>query len=134
MLFHFQINQLNDSHSQLMVHWLGEGTNVMLCLAREPPPGPMEEVKTTAIPSSVYISYNNGDTFDDKTYMFQLLDADNKTVNSTLDQFSTNPTYNTVSSRAIHILECINFDQFKKDFAIYLYIHIYCKLHSSSKR
>lgn len=93
-----KINQLNDSHAQLMVHWLGEGTNVMLCLAREPPPGPTEDAKTTAIPSSVYISYNNGDTFDDKTYLFQLVDPKtNETINSTLDQFSTHPTYNTVS-------------------------------------
>lgn len=93
-----KINQLNDSHAQLMVHWLGEGTNVMLCLAREPPPGPNEDVKTAAIPSSVYISYNNGDTFDDKTYMFQINDTETgKLINSTLDQFSTHPTYNTVS-------------------------------------
>lgn len=104
------MNQLNDTHAQLMVHWLGEGTNVMLCLAREPPPGPTEEVKTTAVPSSVYISYNNGDTFDDKSYMFQLNDANNKTVNSTLDQFSTHPVYNTVSSRANHTLKCIHSD------------------------
>lgn len=96
------MNQLNDSHAQLMVHWLGEGTNVMLCLAREPPPGPTEEVKSVAIPSSVYISYNNGDTFDDKTYMFELNDTNGKTIKSTLDQFTTHPIYNTVSSSAIY--------------------------------
>lgn len=96
-----------------MVHWLGEGTNVMLCLAREPPPGPTEDSKTTAIPSSVYISYNNGDTFDDKTYLFQLVDSKtNETINSTLDQFSTHPTYNTVS--VIHFFNRINFSQFKQ--------------------
>lgn len=134
LLVHFQINQLNDSHAQLMVHWLGEGTNVMLCLAREPPPGPTEEVKTTAVPSSVYISYNNGDTFDDKTYMFQLRDADNKTVNSTLDQFSTNPTYNSVSSRAIRTLNCINLDQFKKDVEIYIQVHSVSKRYSRKRR
>lgn len=94
-----KINELNDSHAQLMVHWLGEGTNVMLCLAREPPPGPNEDVKNAPIiPSSVYISYNNGDTFDDKTYLFQINDtATGKLINSSLDQFSTHPTYNTVS-------------------------------------
>lgn len=94
-----KINELNDSHAQLMVHWLGEGTNVMLCLAREPPPGPNEDVKTApTIPSSVYISYNNGNTFDDKTYLFQINDTTTgKLINSSLDQFSTHPTYNTVS-------------------------------------
>lgn len=93
-----KINQLNDSHAQLMVHWLGEGTNVMLCLAREPPPAPSEEVKPTNNPSAVYISYNNGDTFEDKTYLFQLNDTTTgKMFNSSLDQFTTHPTYNTVS-------------------------------------
>lgn len=107
-LFYFlftliKINQLNDSHAQLMVHWLGEGTNVMLCLAREPPPGPNEDVKSIAIPSSVYISFNNGNTFDDKTYLFQINDTETgKLINSTLDQFSTHPTYNTVSCGVIH--------------------------------
>lgn len=82
-----------------MVHWLGAGTNVMLCLAREPPPGPHEDAKTLpTVPSSVYISYNNGNTFDDKTYLFQINDTTTgKLINSTLDQFSTHTTYNTVS-------------------------------------
>lgn len=93
-----KINQLNDSHAQLMVHWLGEGTNVMLCLAREPPPSPSEDVKSSNNPSAVYISYNNGDTFEDKTYLFQINDTKTgKMFNSSLDQFSTHPTYNTVS-------------------------------------
>lgn len=85
-----------------MVHWLGEGTNVMLCLAREPPPGPTDETKTSSAPSSVYISYDNGDTFDDKTYMFQINNTDGKLVNSSVDQFTTHSIYNTVSSRAFH--------------------------------
>lgn len=81
-----------------MVHWLGEGTNVMLCLAREPPPLPTEDVKPTNNPSAVYISYNNGNTFEDKTYLFQINDTKSgKMINSSLDQFSTHPTYNTVS-------------------------------------
>lgn len=97
-----------------MVHWLGEGTDVMLCLAREPPPGPTEDVKSNTIPSSVYISYDNGNTFEDKTYLFQINDTENKLVNSSVDQFTTHPTYNTVSSRAIYIFKCINLVQFNE--------------------
>lgn len=98
----FQMNRLNDSHAQLMVHWLGEGTNVMLCLAREPPPSYLDDPKSTNVPpSSVYISYDNGDTFYDKTLMFTVnVTTANGSVtvekNSTLDQFITHPNYNTV--------------------------------------
>lgn len=82
-----------------MVHWLGEGTNVMLCLAREPPPGPMDEVKPSSNPSSVYISYDNGNTFNDKTYLFMINDTETgKPINSSIDQFTTHPTYNSVSA------------------------------------
>lgn len=42
---------MNDSHAQLMVHWLGEGTSVMICLARDPPVGPYEDPQTTPPPS-----------------------------------------------------------------------------------
>lgn len=97
-----QMNHLNDSHAQLMVHWLGEGTNVMLCLAREPPPSYLDDPKLANVPpSSVYISYDNGDEFQDKTLMFTV-EQFNQTIgktetkNSTLDQFITHPNYNTV--------------------------------------
>lgn len=90
------MNYLNDSHAQLMVHWLGDGTNVMICLAREPPVGPMHETPTSSKPSSVYISYDYGDNFQDKTLLFTVL-INGTEVNSTLDQFVTNQNYNTVS-------------------------------------
>lgn len=104
------MNRLNDSHAQLMVHWLGEGTNVMLCLAREPPPSYLDDPKLANVPpSSVYISYDNGDTFHDKTLMFtvNVTNGTNTTVkNSTLDQFITHPNYNTVRC-AVHSLNRI---------------------------
>lgn len=99
------MNYLNDSHSQLMVHWLGEGTNVMICLAREPPLGPKEDVKTAPppSPSSVYISYDYGDTFEDKTEMFKVL-VNGTEQNSTLDQFMTHNNFSTVSVVAVAFL------------------------------
>lgn len=98
------MTRLNDSHAQLMVHWLGEGTNVMLCLAREPPPSYLDDPKSAIVSSSsVYISYDNGDTFFDKTLMFTVNVTNGTTTvqkNSTLDQFITHPNYNTVRDRA----------------------------------
>lgn len=95
----FQPNALFDSHAQLMVHWLGEGTNVMICLAREPPYGPLEDPKTMPppAPSSVYFSFDYGDTFIDKTLEFNI-SINGTEHNSTLDQFMTHPNYNTVSA------------------------------------
>ena len=92
------MNRLNDSHAQLMVHWLGEGTNVMLCLAREPPLSPTDDPKTTpAQPSSVYISYDNGDHFEDQSAKFAV-QINGTLTNSTLDQFITHSNFNTVST------------------------------------
>lgn len=79
-----------------MVHWLGDGTNVMICLAREPPNGPMDESPALSKPSSVYISYDHGETILDKTLLFTVL-LNGTETNSTLDQFVTNQNFNTVS-------------------------------------
>lgn len=91
-----------------MVHWLGDGTNVMICLAREPPLGPLDDVPASAKPSAVYISYDYGDTFVDKTLLFTVpvdrKDVNGKQMNSTLDQFVTNPSFNTVSQRVSIIM------------------------------
>lgn len=80
-----------------MVHWLGEGTNVMICLAREAPATDLDgKSGRTAVPSSVYISYDYGDTFEDKTNMFNI-EINGTEQNSTLDQFMTHPNFSTVS-------------------------------------
>ncbi|XP_055389216.1 sortilin-related receptor-like [Condylostylus longicornis] len=91
-------NHLNDSHAQLMVHWLGDGSDVMICLARDPPPGPNEntKLKEDASPSSVYISYDYGDTFENKTHLFTVPGENGTEKNSTLDQFLTHPKYDTI--------------------------------------
>lgn len=83
-----------------MVHWLGDGTNVMICLAREPPLGPLENAKIAPkpAPSAVFISTDYGDTFTDRTNSFQVL-VNGTEINSTLDQFMTHPKYNTVSKK-----------------------------------
>lgn len=97
VLFFLQQNALNDSHAQLMVHWLGEGTEVMICLARDPPLGPNEDPNTSTppAPSTIFISYDYGDTFQDKTDNFRL-NKSGEIINSTVDLFITHPKFNTI--------------------------------------
>ncbi|XP_059812923.1 sortilin-related receptor [Hypanus sabinus] len=62
-----QVN-LNDSHSQMVVHWAGEKSKVIVALARDSPylQGPHT--------SSVYISYDYGKTFKKINEEFKLDD------------------------------------------------------------
>lgn len=89
-----KVNKLNDSHAQLIVHWLGEGTSVMICLAREPP-ADNDAKPSPPQPSRIFISKDCGDTFDDQTEMFSL-NVSGKVVNSTVEQFFTHPKFNTI--------------------------------------
>lgn len=81
-----------------MVHWLGEGTDVIICLAREPPLGPLDDPKKTPqpTPSAIFLSYDYGDTFQDKSDLFNLT-INNTTIQSTVDEFITHLKFNTVS-------------------------------------
>lgn len=80
-----------------MVHWLGEGSDVMICLARDPPPGPSDDPNMQIpSPSTIFISYDYGDTFNDKTENFRL-NKNGSIINSTVDVFITHPKFNTVS-------------------------------------
>lgn len=92
--FKLQVNKLNDSHAQLIVHWLGEGTSVMICLAREPP-ADNDAKAPPPQPSRIFVSKDYGDTFDDQTEMFALT-INGTVVNSTVEQFFTHPKFNTV--------------------------------------
>uniref|UniRef100_UPI00398ED6D8 sortilin-related receptor isoform X2 n=1 Tax=Pristiophorus japonicus TaxID=55135 RepID=UPI00398ED6D8 len=80
-----QVN-LNDSHSQMVVHWAGEKSNVIVALARDSPLllGPRT--------SSVYVSYNYGKTFKRIKDQFKLGDGiKNQTV---IAQFYHSPADN----------------------------------------
>lgn len=94
-MFYFQINYLNDTHAQLMVHWLGEGSQVMICLARDFPAQTEEITKRTLNPSAVYFSYDYGDSFINKTDFFKVL-INGTERPSTLDQFSTHAKFDTI--------------------------------------
>lgn len=66
-----KISLLNDSHSLLMVHWAGEGSDVVLCLARDP----IQRALVIPKPSALFISYDYGDTFQNKTDLLKLNDG-----------------------------------------------------------
>uniref|UniRef100_A0A336LRR7 Sortilin-related receptor n=1 Tax=Culicoides sonorensis TaxID=179676 RepID=A0A336LRR7_CULSO len=91
------VNRLNDSHAQLMVHWLGEGTDVIICLAREPPLGILDDPKKLPAPSpsSVFLSYDYGDTFQDKSDLFNIT-INGTSIRSTVDEFITHLKFNTI--------------------------------------
>nr|CAI5865438.1 unnamed protein product [Callosobruchus analis] len=71
-----------------MVHWVGEKSNVVICLARDP--APLIPGFTTMGPSNVYISYDDGDTYVNKTDSFK-----NNGSYSVLEKFYNHPKYNT---------------------------------------
>lgn len=63
-----------------MVHWVGENSNVIICLARE-----------GYSSSAIYISYDYGDTYKNKTDDFKI-DA-SKNVYASIDKFYIHPTH-----------------------------------------
>ncbi|RZC34546.1 sortilin-related receptor-like [Asbolus verrucosus] len=84
------MNYLNDTHKQLMVHWVGEGSNVIICLARDPTPASIQSLQPIG-PSAVYISYDYGDTYVNKTDLFKIPGGSY----ATLEKFYNHPKYNT---------------------------------------
>lgn len=82
-----QVNKMNDSHQQLIVHWVGEeaniNTNVIICLARNP------KESSRNVPSAVYYSYDYGETYVNKTQYFKI----NATSYALLDKYYIHPRY-----------------------------------------
>ncbi|XP_038154114.1 sortilin-related receptor isoform X1 [Cyprinodon tularosa] len=60
---------LNDSHNQMVVHWAGEKSNVIVALARD------SAAATGPKTSSVYVSYDYGRTFAMMSAKFKLSEA-----------------------------------------------------------
>lgn len=83
-----QTTNLTDSHQQLMVHWVGEGSNVIICLARDSSP----RTKGVISPSALFISYNYGKNFTNKTEHFRLGDTADSGY-AQLDKFFNHPKY-----------------------------------------
>uniref|UniRef100_A0A1A7WSZ5 Sortilin-related receptor n=1 Tax=Iconisemion striatum TaxID=60296 RepID=A0A1A7WSZ5_9TELE len=82
-------DNLNDSHNQMVVHWAGEKSNVIVALARD------SAAATGPKTSSVYVSYDYGTKFTPVTDKFRLSGAkvkdDSKQV---ISQFYHSPADN----------------------------------------
>ncbi|XP_025152986.1 sortilin-related receptor isoform X2 [Harpegnathos saltator] len=90
-----KVNALNDSHQQLMVHWVGEGSNVIICLARDSTPVMRFQAgrfSSPTHPSAVYISYDYGDTFENKTEEFRI-SSDPNAPYAVVDKFTNHPKF-----------------------------------------
>lgn len=70
-----------------MVHWVGMGSDVVICLAKD---GKNQWIKRT-LPSAVFISYDYGDSFENKTEYFAL--SDEKKAYASLDKFFNHPKF-----------------------------------------
>ncbi|XP_048015876.1 sortilin-related receptor [Megalobrama amblycephala] len=78
---------LNDSHNQMVVHWAGEKSNVIVALARD------SVGATDPKTSSVYVSYDYGTTFTDVSEKF-LLSGDREGKKQVISQFYHSPADN----------------------------------------
>jgi hypothetical protein len=70
-----------------MVHWAGEGSDVVVCIARDP-------LSKKGNPSAVYISYDYGTTFENKTSNFKLSETADDDY-AVLDKFYNHPKFNS---------------------------------------
>lgn len=104
-----QVNALNDSHQQLMVHWVGEGSNVIICLARDSTPVVRFQggrFSSPTHPSAVYISYDYGDTFENKTDQFRI-SSDPNAEYAIVDKFTNHPKYYQYVSLVFYLQKSI---------------------------
>ncbi|XP_076146177.1 sortilin-related receptor [Alosa pseudoharengus] len=78
---------LNDSHNQMVVHWAGEKSNVIVALARD------SVGAVDPKPSSVYVSYDYGTSFMAISERFQLTGAKEQSK-QVISQFYHSPADN----------------------------------------
>ena len=77
--------KLDDSHYQMIIHWAGENSDVIVALTRD-----LEPIDNPATSTSrTYLSYDYGKNFQVKTM------ALNRTHNATIDKFYNSPVYNS---------------------------------------
>ncbi|CAB3366798.1 Hypothetical predicted protein [Cloeon dipterum] len=70
-----EVVHLNDTRQQLMVHWAGDNSNLVVCLAKDVT---LVFGQTKSLrPSTVYISYDYGSTFKNRTEFFRLNNSQN---------------------------------------------------------
>lgn len=103
-----------------MVHWAGEGSDVVLCLAREPNLRDYSVVR----PSALFISYNYGDTFENKTELLKLRNPSGEFTYGVVEKFYNHPKVTThvvltdITNKVIFTTKDsgLSMDQAKVDF------------------
>ncbi len=82
VVLYFQVH-LNDSHFQMIIHWAGKSSDVIVAMTRD--------IKVNNNSNScLYLSYDYGATYQNKTNNLKY----NKTV-AVLDRFYNSPVYNS---------------------------------------
>ncbi|CAG0913244.1 unnamed protein product [Notodromas monacha] len=84
------IYPLNDTHNSLLLHWAGEGSPVIYCLATDASP---KDTSTSAI----YISYEYGKSFANKTDSFVIPQPDGTSKPSLITAYYVHPVFSSVS-------------------------------------
>lgn len=79
-----------------MVHWVGENSNVIICLARD-----------GYASSAVYISYDYGDTYVNKTEEFKI--DGSKNLYASIDKFYIHPIFKSYVKIFAHFITTIKY-------------------------
>jgi hypothetical protein len=84
---------INDSHYQMVIHWEGEDSKVIVALTRDISPGNLST-------SQVYISYDYGASFTSATEKLKL----NNATDSLIHMYYNSPAYNSHVCMQVHFL------------------------------
>ncbi|XP_068235637.1 sortilin-related receptor-like [Palaemon carinicauda] len=89
--------QLKDSHQFVMIDWAGEGSDVIVCVTRD-----SEQTQSSA--SNVYISYDYGSTFEQKTQNFTTISGKPAIINKFYKngKFNSRFVFTDVINKYIH--------------------------------
>ena len=82
--------ELNDTHHSGLIHWAGDGSNLVICLTRD-------MVVRPGHPSSVYISLDHGRSFTNISGNFTLEDGSPAVVGHSYEH----PEFNNIVSTSL---------------------------------
>ncbi|XP_076042677.1 sortilin-related receptor-like [Oratosquilla oratoria] len=88
---------LNDGHLQIMLDWAGEGSDAVLCVARD-------SYMNESASSNVFISYDYSTTFENKTDKFRLLNGSYAIINKFYknDRFTSHVVFTDVVHKYLY--------------------------------
>ena len=110
-----------------MVHWVGNGSNVIICLARD------SNTTQDSEPSALYISYDDGDTYENKTNLFKVSNESDQTY-ATLEKFYIHPTYDTHVSTTNVRGRSLHYTSFASSWCLQILKTIYSSLRQTTAK